>query len=274
MDWNWTRSSIRSSLPSGKNNKHSSITSRTARWCDRILETERWSSEQMWVLSILVWWSMEEQDGRWRRQQQMIWILYWPSQDKKFLVLSSSSMSFRTQSHWSFTAAQCVKSEQFPRVHLSFQKCNQFTLHQEFRLDNGRTEIWQGKTDGSLYSRESMNKDHNDPQELDLHQTDVLHPPRPPGTISDKDNWMKALGFKSCWRWWTDSHDRIGAKARTQLWRAGRPVTRWSRSNPGTYQVWSRHSSSGATWWGHKFNELRCRPVCGSESTITFRVDT
>ena len=48
---------IRSSAPSGKKTKHSSsirrITSRR-RWSDRILETERRSSEQFRVLSILV----------------------------------------------------------------------------------------------------------------------------------------------------------------------------------------------------------------------------
>ena len=44
------RSSIRSSLPSGKKNKHSSSTWRVTsrrRWGDRILETERGSSEQI-----------------------------------------------------------------------------------------------------------------------------------------------------------------------------------------------------------------------------------
>ena len=73
MDWYWTRSSIRSSLPSGKKNNHSSSTRRTTsrlRWGDRILETERLFSEQIWGLSIFVWWCMEEQDDRRRRQQQ------------------------------------------------------------------------------------------------------------------------------------------------------------------------------------------------------------
>ena len=72
MVFYWNRSWIRSSLPSGKKNKHSSSTRRITarrRWSDQILETERWSSERDWVLSILVWWCMEEQDGRRRRQQ-------------------------------------------------------------------------------------------------------------------------------------------------------------------------------------------------------------
>ena len=80
MNWYWNRSSVRSSIPNGKK-KHSSptwrITSRRRRE-DQILETKRWSSEPIWVLSTLVWWCMEEQDGRRRRQQENVSILYWP----------------------------------------------------------------------------------------------------------------------------------------------------------------------------------------------------
>ena len=43
--------------------------------------------------------------------------------------------------HWSWNAGQCSYSEQFLRVHLSHRKCNQFTLHHEFRIDTVRT-IW------------------------------------------------------------------------------------------------------------------------------------
>ena len=160
MDWYWTRSSFRSSIPSGKKTKHSSsarrITSRR-RWCDRILETERWSSEPIWALSILVWWYVEEQDGRRRRQQEKISIQYWPVRTRNSLP-PSSSRSFRTQSHWSYTAGQCVNSEQFLRVHLSYWMCSQFTLHHKVRIDSGRTKFYQGKTHGILYSRESHEK--------------------------------------------------------------------------------------------------------------------
>ena len=143
MDWFWTRYSVRSCVPIGKKNKHSSATRRTSsrrRWSDRILETEIWSSEQHWVLSILVWWCMEEQDGMRRRQQEKISILYWPVRTRNSSP-SSSSRSFRTQSHWSFTAGQCIDSEQFLRVHSSYWRCGQSTLHHKFRIDRGRTKI-------------------------------------------------------------------------------------------------------------------------------------
>ena len=155
--WYWTRTSIRSSVPSGKRNKHSSSTRRSTsrrRWSDRILETERWSSEQTWILSMLVWWCMEEQDGRRRRQQEKISILYWPVTAKNS-ISPSSSRSFRTQSHWSYTSGQCVNSEQFLRVHLSYWMCDQFTLHHEFWIDTGRTKFQKGQTDGILHGCES-----------------------------------------------------------------------------------------------------------------------
>ena len=147
MDWFWTRNSIRSSVTSGKKNKHSSSTRRTTsrrRWCDRILETERWSSEQIWALSILVWWFMEEQDGRKRRQQEKISILYWLVRTRNSSP-SSSPRPFRTQSQWSFTTGQCIDSEQFLQVHLSYWMCGQFTLHHKFRIDTGRTKFKQRK---------------------------------------------------------------------------------------------------------------------------------
>ena len=55
--------------------RHGQITSRR-RWSDWILETERWSSEHIWVLSTLVWRYVEEQDGRRRSQREKVSILY------------------------------------------------------------------------------------------------------------------------------------------------------------------------------------------------------
>ena len=93
MDGYWTTSSC---VPNGKKTKHSSsawtITSRR-RWCDRILEIKRWSSERIRALSLLASWNVEEQNGRRRRQQEQIFN--------------------RTQSHWFYTSGQCVNSEQF-----------------------------------------------------------------------------------------------------------------------------------------------------------------
>ena len=66
-----------------------------------------------------------------------------------------SSRLFRTQSHWSFTAGQCVNSGQFLRVHLSHRVCDWFTLHHQFRIDTERTKFGLGKTDSILYGCES-----------------------------------------------------------------------------------------------------------------------
>ena len=41
---------------------------------------------QVWEFSTLVWWNVEEQNGRRRRQEEKISILYWLHQDKKFFI--------------------------------------------------------------------------------------------------------------------------------------------------------------------------------------------
>ena len=150
MDWYWTRSSFRSSVPSGKKTKYSSSARRITSWrrCgDWILEIRRLSSERIWELSALVWWSVEKQNARRRTRQEKISVLYWLVRTSNSFS-PSSSRSFRMQSYWSCSTGQCVNSEQFPRVHLPHRMCSQFTLHHKFRID-------EGKSDGILYSRES-----------------------------------------------------------------------------------------------------------------------
>ena len=165
MDWYWTRSWIRSSVPSGKKTKHSSsarrITSRR-RWSDRILETERWSSEQIWALSILVWWYVEEQDGRRRRQQEKISILCWSVRTRNSLP-PSSSKSFTTQYHWSFITGQCTNSEQFLRVHLS----NLHSIINSGLIAGGQNSSRKRQT-VFFTAVNPMNMDHRDPQVRDL----------------------------------------------------------------------------------------------------------
>ena len=123
------------------------------KWDDRSLETERWSSERFCALLTLVWGYVEEQDGR-RWRQSNISTLCWSVRTRNSSP-PSSSRSFRTQSRWSYTAGQCVDSEQFLRVHLSYWMCSLCTLHHKLRISSGRTKFKQGKTDGILYSRES-----------------------------------------------------------------------------------------------------------------------
>ena len=133
-------------------------------WNDWILETERWSSEQIWALSTLVWWNVEEQNGRRRRQQENISILYWFVRTRNSL---SPSSSIRLQSYWSYSTGQCDYSEQLLLVHLSFRMCNEFTLHHEFRNDTRRTKFEQ-KTDGILHvcgscEQRTQRSEHNWP---------------------------------------------------------------------------------------------------------------
>ena len=84
------------------------------------------------------------------------------------ILSPSSSRSFRTQSHWSFTTRQCANSGHFLQVHLSYWMCNQFTLHQQFRNVTGRTKFGQGKTDSIVHACKSYEQEHKDPETVDL----------------------------------------------------------------------------------------------------------
>ena len=127
--------------------RHGDLLSRR-RWSDGILEIKGMSSERYCALSTLVWQQVEEYNGKRRRKQEKISILHWSIRTRNALP-PSSSRSFRTQSHWSFFTGQCIHSEQFLRVHLSYWMCNKFTLHREFRIDTRRAKFEQ-KTDGIL----------------------------------------------------------------------------------------------------------------------------
>ena len=64
--------------------RHGQFTSRR-RWCDRILESKRWSSVPIWALSTLVWWYVEE---RWQEAEatRKGFNNVLPRQDKKFFT--------------------------------------------------------------------------------------------------------------------------------------------------------------------------------------------
>ena len=137
------------------------------RWSDWILEIKRLSSERIWEFSILVWWNVEEWNGRRRRQQEKISILYWFIRTRNSSS-PSSPRSFRTQSHWSFITGQCVNSGQFLRVHWSRLMCNHFAFHHKFRIDTREHKIG---AKGRRYSWRLwifMNKEHKDPNNIDM----------------------------------------------------------------------------------------------------------
>ena len=84
-----------------------------------------WSDEATW---------QEEEEAR---KDFNILLTY---QDKKFLS-PSSSKSFRTQSHWSFSTGQMYWFRTILRQHLTHWMCNQITLHHKLRIDTGK-QIW------------------------------------------------------------------------------------------------------------------------------------
>ena len=114
---------------------------------------------KFWVLSILVWWCMEEHHGRRRRQQEKISILCWFVRTRNSLP-SSSPRSFRTQSHWSLFTGQCINSEQFLWVHLSYWITNSGLIPGGQILSNRQTVFF--------LPVDPMDKQHKDPETVDL----------------------------------------------------------------------------------------------------------
>ena len=135
LDWYWARKLFAYRLPSvnttGYSSSSWSSTSRR-RWSDWILETERWSSEQIWALSTLVWRNVEEYNGKRRRKQEEISMLCW---------------SIRTRILY-LRAVQNHSGRNF--IDPSSQDNVLITFHHKFRIDTGKTKFEQ-KTNNILY---------------------------------------------------------------------------------------------------------------------------
>ena len=119
-----------------------------------LVRSQRWSDE-MWKST------MAQGRGNKKRFQ------YCPDRSGQRILSPSSSRSFRTQSHRSFIARQCINSERFLRVHLSHRMCYQFALHHEFRIDTWRTKFQKRQT-VFFTAVNPMKKEHKDPYEIDL----------------------------------------------------------------------------------------------------------
>ena len=168
MDWYWTRSPIRSSVPSGKKNKHSSSTRRITsrrRWSGRILETERWSSEQIWVLSILVWWCM--QDGRRRRQQEKISILHWPVRTNFFDFRALQGYSGRKPIDPTLQDNVFIPNDFFEYIYHIGCAVSVHSITNSGLIAGGQNSSRERQT-VFFTALNPMHKNHKDPQELDL----------------------------------------------------------------------------------------------------------
>ena len=95
-------------------------------------------------------------------------LLYWLVRTRNSLP-PSSSRSFSTQSHWSYTSGQCVNSGQLLRVHLSYWMCR-VSLHSitNSRLIAGGQNSSRERQTVFFTAVNPMNKEHTDPQELEL----------------------------------------------------------------------------------------------------------
>ena len=171
LDWYWARNLFVYRLPSVKTIEYSSSswwsTSRR-RWSYWILEIKRLSSERIWVLSTLVWWNVEESNVRRRRQEEKISILYWSIRTRNSLS-PSSSRSFRTQFHWSFTTRQHVLIPNNFFEYLYHIGCA-INLHPitNSGLIPGGQNLGRGRQTVFFTAVNPMDKEHKVPYKLDL----------------------------------------------------------------------------------------------------------
>ena len=119
------------------------------RWSGWTLDSQGLSSERFCAISTLVWWNVEEYNGKRRGKQEKNSILHWSIRIRNSWS-PSSSRTFRMQSYWSYSTGQRDYSEQHLRVHISHRMCNQFTFHHNFRIDTGRSNFEQ-QTDSILH---------------------------------------------------------------------------------------------------------------------------
>ena len=105
---------------------------------------------------------MEEQDGRRRRQQEKISILCWSVRTRNS-VPSRSSTSFRTQSHWPYTAGQCVNFEHFSSTGILLDV---HSVHAPSQIQDWWREENSSRERQTVFLTvvNTMNKNHKDPQ--------------------------------------------------------------------------------------------------------------
>ena len=98
----------------------------------------------------------KSKNGRRRRQQDKISILYWSIRTRNS-VSPSSPRSFRTQFYWSFTTGQCIDSEQFLRVLLSDRMCDQ--PYEQGTLRSARA--WFDQTTSCIVQAAKVKRHHD-----------------------------------------------------------------------------------------------------------------
>ena len=132
------------------------VTFREKKMGDWILENKGLSSERSWTISTLVWWKVEEYNGKRRRQQEKISILYWSVRTRNSWP-PSSSRSFRTQSYWSFISSQdnmLILDNFFEYIYHIWCAINLHSITNSGLIPGGQ-KFEQRKTDSILYGCES-----------------------------------------------------------------------------------------------------------------------
>ena len=120
------------------------------RWSDWILENRGISSERSWTISTLVWWKVEENNGKKAEANKKRFQYCTDPSGQEILYLWALQGHSRRSIIDPSLQDNVLIPKRFLRVHLSHRMCNQFTLHHEFRIDTRRTKFEQN-TDGILH---------------------------------------------------------------------------------------------------------------------------
>ena len=122
---------------------------------NRFVQSQHWSDEE--------WKSTMAKGGGNKKRFQYCTD---PSRQEILHLRALQGHSGRNLNDHSFQDNVLIPNDFFEYI-LSHRMCNQFTLHHEFRIDTGRTTFEQ-KTDSIFLPVDPMNKEHKDPETVDL----------------------------------------------------------------------------------------------------------
>ena len=117
------------------------------------------------AISTLVWWNVEKMAGGGGNKKRSPYCTDSSGQERKSLS-PSSSRSFRTQSHWSYTAGQCIDSiSSSTFIILDVQSIYTPSWFQDWYRED---KFWSKSQSAFFTSVDLMNKEHRDPNKIDL----------------------------------------------------------------------------------------------------------
>ena len=173
VDWCWARRLFSSRLPSVKTTEYSSSSwssTSKSRWSDWILESKGISLERSWAFSTLVWWTVEEYNGKRRRKQSKFKYCTDPSRQEVLYLRALQGHSGRNLICPSLQDNVLIPNDFFEYIYHKGCAINLHSITNSGLILGGQN---LSKRQTAFFSSvDPMNKEHKDPDEIDL------NPPR------------------------------------------------------------------------------------------------